>query len=252
MVRFVFVFAFFLVGCADAPPATRAVLDLDYASTSLGFRNSGALSAGRLLLWDQREQTLVTLQSDIALSSLPPTAPVKLEASSVQGVTVSASVNLTEEAQAAIASEIRSNVAFEVEDAVRLNSTRVYDGLSKAYRDLASSGVNAYAAWRVGDATGNPDRYKYVLLVDEIRASSESLSYQNSNTSSASFTIVDSVSGEIRVEIPSNSTAKCIGENVTCYFNVSVIRAFINDNGNLDYSPAAFSSSALVAALRKQ
>lgn len=234
------------------PPTTRAVLDLDYASTSLGFRNSGALSAGRLLLWDQQERTLITLQSDIALSTLPPSAPVKLEASSVQGVTVSASVNLTDEAQAAIASEVRRNVAFEVKDAVRLNSTRVYDGLSRAYRDLVASGVNAHAAWRVDDATGNPNRFKYVLLVDEIRASSESLAYQNSITNSASFTIVDSVSGEIRVEVPSNSTAECSGENVTCYFNASVLQAFINERGNLDYSPAAFSSNALVAALRNQ
>lgn len=252
MKRLLFVLAFALVGCMDTPPTTRAILDLDYASTSLGFRNSGALSAGRLLLWDQQDQTLVTLQSDIALSTLPPTTPVKLEASSVQGVTVSASVKLTDEAQAAIASEVRSNVAFEVKDAVRLNSTRVYDGLSSAYRDLTASGVNAFAAWRVADATENPDRYKYVLLVDEIRASSENITYQNSSTSSASFTIVDSINGDIRVEIPSNSTAKCSGENVTCYFNASVIRAFINDTGNLDYSPAAFSTSALVDALRKQ
>lgn len=241
-----------LIGCTDAPPKTLAVLDLDYASTSLGFRNSGALSAGRLLLWDQQEQTLVTLQSDIELSTLPPTTPVKLEASSVQGVTVSASVNLTDEAQAAIASEVRSNISFEVEDAVRLNSTRVYDGLTRAYRKLAASGVNAQTAWRVGDATGNPNRFKYVLLIDEVQASSENLSYQNSNTNSASFTIVDSVNGEIRVEVPSNSTAKCSGEDVTCFFSASVIQAFINDRGNLDYSPAAFSSSELVAALRRQ
>ena len=212
-----FVVACALVGCTNTPSTTRAVLDLDYASTSLGFRNSGALSAGRLFLWDQQEQTLVTLQSDIELSTLPPTTPVKLQASSVQGVSVSASVNLTDEAQAAIASEVRSNVAFEVADAVRLNSTHIYDSLSRAYRDLVASGVNAHAAWRVSDATGNPNRFKYVLLVDEIRASSENLSYQNSSTNSASFTIVDSVSGEIRVEIPSNSTAKCSGQNVTCY-----------------------------------
>lgn len=244
------ILSFALVGCNGTTPTARAVLDLDYANTSLGFRNSGALSAGRLLLWDQQEQTLVTLQSDIALATLPPTSPVNLEASSVQGVTVSASVSLTDEAQAAIASEVRNNVSFVVQDAVRLNSTRIYSGLSNAYEQLTASGVNAFAAWRVADATGSPDRFKYVLLIDEIRASSETLSYENSSTNSASFSIIDRVSGEIRVEIPSNSTAECSGENVTCYFNASVIRAFINENGNLDYSPAAFSRTALVDAFR--
>ncbi|MEM6899811.1 MAG: hypothetical protein AAF583_08580 [Pseudomonadota bacterium] len=250
MKKLLLVVPFLLASCGGDTATTRAVLDLDYASTSLGYRNSGALSAGRLLLWDQSEGTLITLQSGIQLNTLPPTTPVKLEASSVQGVTVSASVNLTQEAQAAIASEVRSNVSFEISDAVRLNSTNIYDGLSDAYRDLSMNGVNAYAAWRVGDATGNSDRYKYVLLVDEIQASSEQLSYENSSTNSFSFTIVDSVSGEIKVEAPSNSTAQCSGQNVTCYINAAVIKAFINEAGNLDYSPAAFNKRLLVDALR--
>lgn len=246
----IYIFLFILIGCGGDVSTTRAVLDLDYSSTSLGYRNSGALSAGRLLLWDQTEGTLISLQSDIELSTLPPTTPVKLEASAVQGVTVSASVELTQEAEAAIASEVRRNVSFEVNDAVRLNSTKIYDGLSAAYRALAANGVNGYAAWRVEDATANSGRYKYVLLIDEIQASSESLSYENSTTTNFSFTVVDSVNGEIKIESPSNSTAKCSGQSVTCYINVSVIRAFINSNGNLDYSPAAFDKSELVSALR--
>ena len=248
MKKLLLVIPFVLAGCGGEIATTRAVLNLDYASTSLGYRNSGALSAGRLLLWDQSEETLISLQSGIELSTLPPTTPVKLEASSVQGVTVSTSVNLTQEAQVAIASEVRSNVSFEISDAVRLNSTNIYDGLSAAYRDLSANGVNAYAAWRVADATGNSDRYKYVLLVDEIQASLERLSYENSNTNNFSFTVIDSVNGEIKVESPFNSTAQCIGQNVTCYFNAAVIEAFINEDGNLDYSPAAFSKSTLVDA----
>jgi hypothetical protein len=242
---------FVVIGCdAPATKTTRAVLDLDYASTSLGYRNSGALSAGRLFLWDQVDGTLVSLQSGIQLSTLQPTNPVKLEASSVQGVTVSASIGLTQEVEAEVASEVRSKVSFEVNDGVRLNSTRIYDGLSAAYRELSASGTNAYAAWRVEDATKNPERYKYVLLVDEVQASSEVLTYNNTETNRLSFRVVDAFNGEVLVESPSDSTAKCSGQKVVCYVNVSVLRAFINPNGGLDYSPSAFDRSQLVKAFR--
>lgn len=251
MKRFLLIAPVLLCGCfGNDTPATRTVLDLDYASTSLGYRNSGALSAGRLLLWDQVEGSLVSLQSDIPLSTRNPTNPVRLEATAVQGVSVSASVNLTEEARTAIASEVRRNVSFVVEDAIRLNSSDVYSGLSDAYRRLNARGVNAFAAWRVEDATGNPNRFRYVLLVDEIQASSESLTYDGGTTSSISFTIVDSVNGEIRIESPSNVTATCSGQSATCYVNARVLRPFINESGNLDYEPTSYNRALLAHALR--
>ncbi|MCY4288761.1 MAG: hypothetical protein OXC63_09235 [Aestuariivita sp.] len=252
MRRIFLILTFALASCVEVPLTTRAVLNLDYASTSLGFRNSGALSAGRLFLWDQTDQTLVNIQSDIDLPTRPATNPVTLEASSVQGVTISASVGLTDDVHAEIASEVQSNIAFKVEDVVRLNNFQVHNGLSSAYRNLQASGVNAEASWRIRDSIDDRKRFSYVLIADEITASSESVTYRDSSSDSTSLTVFDSAIGEkINVEIPSYSTAKCSGEKVTCYFNVRVFKVRINKNGNLDYHPHGYNKTELVEAFRK-
>ena len=238
-------------GGTDLPnAATRATVNLDYASTSLGYRNSGALSSGRLMLWDTAADELVTLQSDIPLGNRAPTPPVRLEATSVRGASISGSVDLPKTVNTRIATELRNNLTFSISDAVRINATGVYSGISQAYRDLIDEGVNAFSAWRVADVTGQPSRYKYVLVTDEIRASDELLALDKSFSSDASFSIVDTVEGEVKVIIPASNTAKCSGAGVICYVNVSVLKVFLNDDGNLDYSPASFNSEKLVKALR--
>jgi len=243
-----------LLGCAPnpSPPTTsQATVDLSYAGTSLGFRNSGALSAGRLFLWDLEENTLASLSSDVPLTRNSPTIPATLEASSVQGAAVVGTLNASPGFEGKVESEVRRNLSFTVVDAVRVDAAQTYSGLSEAYRRLQIDGVDAYRAWRVADATQNPNRYKFVLLTDEVRALEERVLLDNSASGSASFRVIDELAGEVLVTIPSNVSASCSGDNVTCYVNASVLTVFINSQGNLDYSPYAFSRKSLAEALRK-
>ncbi|MFZ5962305.1 hypothetical protein ACOXXX_05075 [Thalassococcus sp. BH17M4-6] len=239
-----------LPACEPVQPTARAAVNLDYARTSLGYRNSGALSAGRLLLWDAEDNSLVTLQSEIPLGTAAPTQPVQLEATSVRGVQISSSATLSDQASAAIASKIRDDLSFVVKDAVRVNSTQVHSGISDAYKALQASGVNAFRAWRIADVTGDRSRYRFVVLTDEIRASEEEIRLDQSAGGTASFSIVDQVAGNVTVTVPASTTAKCSGDGVVCYVNAMVLRVFLNDSGNLDYEPSSFNSERLVTALR--
>ncbi|MEL6753219.1 MAG: hypothetical protein AAFO57_04270, partial [Pseudomonadota bacterium] len=222
----------------------------DYANTSLGYRNSGALSAGRLMLWDVQENDLITLAADVPVATLSPTPPVRLEATSIRGASFTASADIPETTSARISSEVRNNLSFSISDAVRINAAETYSAISRSYTTLISSGVNAFTAWRIADVTGMPDRYKFVLVTDEIRASDETVSLDSTFASGVEFAIEDTASGTVQVSIPSTTTAKCSGEEVICYVNVSVLTVFINDTGNLDYSPSGFDAIKLVNALR--
>lgn len=239
-----------LAACGQTPGTSQATIDLDYANTSLGFRNSGALSAGRLMLWDTSDNSLVSLATDIPLSSKAPTTSAKLEASSVKGASIKAGVKLTDKANGQIESNILNNLSFVITDAVRVDNTRVYSGISSAYTALIAEGVDPRRSWRVDDAVTSPARYKFVLLRDEVRASQETIVLDKSASGKASFTVTDEVSGDITVTIPNKTTAKCSGTQVVCYVNATVMQVYINASGGLDYAPVSYDRRALSRALR--
>lgn len=242
----------FLTGCMTNEPASRqATLNLDYASTSLGYRNSGALSAGQLYLWDQVDNQLVSLDPAIPLAEVGRSTPANLQAENVSGVEVSINGELSTAAKASIGHTVSTKVSFAVTDAVRVTTAQVYSAISQAYVNLGATGVDAFRAWRIADVTSNPDRYKFVLLIDPVLASNEELSINNKNSSGASFSITDKILGNVKVDIPQSTTARCSGTAVTCYLNARVMTVFINASGRLDYQPAALDRAKLSAALRR-
>jgi len=226
------------------------MVDLDYTSTSLGFRNSGALSAGRLFLWDTKAEKLVTLDAAIPLESTLAAAPVDLRATSVRGALVSSSVKISSHTTAEIEAEVRNNLFFEVEGAVRVNNIGTYSAISDAYRELLGEGVNAYSAWRIESLTRDPDRFKLVLLVDEVRASREEIVIDRGGASGAFLTIVDEFAGEVKVAVPASTSASCSGKMATCYVSARALSVHLTDDGNLDYSPSTYEPDELVRALR--
>jgi hypothetical protein len=256
----------FLVGClgmlAACGPTINtptngnvASIGLDYASTSLGFRNSGALSSGRLMLWDTEADDLVDLESDIPLpvSSLSP--PADLAATNVNGVTVSSGLDLTGETIAEIGARVSGELVIDVRDATRETSSNAFTALSSAYRARQAEGVDAFRTWRVADATGNTERFRYVLLIDPVRAASESVRFKTEGGASVKVNVVDTAQGDISVSVADEAAARCRqanAERAVCFVNAKVLRVFLNANGNLDYEPVSYSRSKLAQAFRKQ
>ena len=129
--------------------------------------------------------------------------------------------------------------------------SRAFSGtLTAAYKALGPSG---YDSWRVENIIENPGRYKYVLLVDEVRAQSESLVYDRNLNGNLSFKVLDQAGGEIQVEVPENVTAKCSGANAVCYINAEVIVPYTTREGNTGFRTALsseFDRARLPAAFR--
>ena len=247
-----------MASCTPMPvvsPVATASIGLDYASTSLGFRNSGALGVGRLMLWDQETGELVDLDSAIPLQVASTSTPANLAATNVSGITVSANVQLASADLAEIGTSVSRDLTIEAKDAVRDTTINELTALSDAYRRHFDASEDVFRTWRVADAAGNPGRYKYVLLVDPVRASSETVQFSSTTSASANVTIVDTVQGKLSVKVPNNASASCSQvnrERALCFVNAKVLQVYLNASGRLDYQPVAYSRAALAEAFRKQ
>lgn len=253
---FLFIGALALSGCnlwstQPVVSANSVSVGLDFANTSLGYRNSGLYSPGRLYLWDQERNELTRIAQSVDLPEIGRTGPQTMEASRVGGFSLVTSATLPDTATAEIATRIERDLSFRIADAERVRNGRIYSAISEAYRRTIDEGVDAYRAWRVEDAVTQPSRYKYVLIIEPIYATSETITLDNTASGEASFTVASEELGAISVEIPETATASCSGAQALCYFDVAVMTASLNDNRNLDYTPAAYSSAALSEAFRK-
>ncbi len=247
-------------GCLDRNSYV-ATLNLNYAKTSLGFRNTGALSAGRLYLWDQNDNSLVIIASGIPLPELPPGTPGDREANDVNSFAIQTRAELTSQTSSDIAIEVRSELSFLSRNALIVENRFLESAISAVYTELKRTHEknpdetpNPFVSWRVEDATGNPERFKYILLYNEVRASEEMLKFKDSVGDSVSFDIPTGDAGSISVSIAASTTQSCketeIGERTVCYINAKAYRVFLKKNGNLDYSPISVSNLALASALR--
>lgn len=237
-------------GCSWLFPK-KVDLDLDYANTSLGFRNSGAFSPGRLYLWDQDENKLVVLSSDIPLSQSVPSTPSTLKATSVTGFSIEGKADVVTQFKADIEAEVKKKLNFSAENASRIDATGNMGAMTKAYRNLHESDVNAFTAWRVGDATDHPEHFKYVLLTDVVTASEESIDVSGEKSGGLGISVADEWGADIRVKIPKDVSASCSGERAVCYFDAVVYKVFLNEKNNLDYEPVGFSKEKLSQAFKK-
>ncbi len=227
-----------------------ASIGLDYASTSLGFRNSGALSPGRLMLWDTAEGELVDLERGIPMAVGSTTTPTDMQARDVNGVTIAAAGG---DIGRAANGQIRAAVSRDLEIIVREVATRT--ALSQAYVARRNEDADPERAWRVADATGDPARYHYVLLVDPVRASSEQVRFVTETGGSVGVNIVNTAQGDISVRVPTDTQASCAqssGDRPICFINAEVLKVFLNANRNLDYEPVGYSRAALSDALRRK
>jgi hypothetical protein len=262
MRTFLMIAALFSASACEQTKNT-ASLDLNYARTSLGFRNSGDLSSGRLYLWDLNEENLTLIAAGIGLPERTPNQPGNREATSVSGFAIQAGADVNGQGVINISQKVEDSLSFSSTNALTIENNQLetamsstYSALRSQYQSDPSNTANPYISWRVEDATSNQDRYKYVLLYNEVQASAEFLKFEGSIESSVSFDVPNGASGNVAVSITSTATQSCTetveGERAVCYINAKVYNVFLNDSRNLDYSPISTNNLDLAEALRAQ
>ncbi len=240
-----------LVACSTGG-SKSVTTNLDFANTSLGFRNSGLLAPGRLMLWDTETNDLITLATNIKMKANSARSKTTLKASQVRGIEIGASASLSTQDEASIKAAVQNKVEFTVQEARRVNRTGQFSAVSAAYIEAKNNGEDPFKSWRLDEATApaNQDRYKIVLLDSEVRASSEEITIGGEAGIDGKLTVAGEGQGGIDVSFPRSTTASCKGENVTCYISATVVTPVIQKNGNLGYKRGPFDREALSAALR--
>jgi hypothetical protein len=249
-----------LSGCIEADvsgaaPVARAGVILDYANTSLGFRNSGALNEGRLMLWDRQENTISDLRTDIPLTEIRATAPATLNASGVNGFALSGGAMLGGQVGLEIAAAVSNQIAIAAVDAVRVTTSDGVTAVTDAFRRSTAAGEDPQSAWQIDSALAERERYRYVLLVDPVRAGSESVAFANEQSAASSVTLIDTALGQVSVSLPHNVSASCRAagsERATCFINAIALSVFQRRDGQPGFRSVGYSRAELSAALRAQ
>jgi hypothetical protein len=228
--------------------------DFDYASTSLGLRNSGLLEPGQLFLLDLSTATLLNLQETVPLAapgSVQP--PATLVASNVSGVSFGATAEggaVSADAKAAF----ERSLSFRVEDAQRVGHSDVITAVSSAY---ARDPDGNRERWHIADLVGNPGRYRLVVLVNPTFARKEAIEFVSSVDVGGSGRFRTVKIGDTSFKVDTRSAARCEAASdarVICFVGATLMRAslverdgeklvrFAIDGVGKDVLPAAFRS----------
>ncbi|MGX1098273.1 hypothetical protein [Amorphus sp. MBR-141] len=239
-----------LAGCETYPTASP---DFSFTKTSLGYRNSGLLSEGRIYFWDTETNELLDLGDSVELRTIGKVGPQKFEARNLAGFELVASADLAPAAKAEVSAYISSNFAFEVENAEKEESDNPLDAVLAKYRDIQPS--NGYYRWRVAELTSDPRRYKLVVIKDPVYATKELISIDNNAGASGSIDVPTDAVGTVKVKISRTASALCEGARALCFVNVHVAEASLNQTAGektLDLRTTdRISSENLSAAFRK-
>lgn len=222
-----------VIAATAAGCSMTAQTDFDYARTTLGYRNSGLLSEGRVYFWDSGANDLTYLGDSVSLDVLNSVGPQDMTARRVRdfNVTVSGAPN------AAIASKVEADVktylgnemAFVVKNAVRRNSADPRGKLHQKYREIQPD--DGYYRWRIAKLVNAPSRYKLVVITDPVYASSETISVSGKAGGTVKLKVPSVASGDVTVDLKSSSEASCTGTNALCFFNVFVAEAGLAEEG---------------------
>ncbi|MEP0944689.1 MAG: hypothetical protein ABJH63_13715 [Rhizobiaceae bacterium] len=247
------------VGCHHKK-VTTVPINLDYARTNLGYRNSGLIDAGSLYFWDMKENELVSLARDIPLTERKSSSTTSIEAKNIQGIEIGLQADIPRAVTGQIKAAIRNNYIFLVNKANKATSSKRFDAISKTYTQLRESGQDPYFVWRVSDLVSDPGRYKLVLAESPVYAESESLQFQSGGDGSISVQSPNNEKLSFDVKAPKERSAKCSGSPAQCFINLLVIDVRLKDSedesGNpvrtIDYRPSrGIDREKLPEALRK-
>ncbi len=218
-------------------------VDLNYAHTSLGYRNSGQLADGQIYIWDKEANTLSDLRSPATLKVASRRVPTTLVASQVKGFELTGKTELPEIVKAEATAKVQNGTKFLAESASRVTNSAVYSSVSAAYAALRSEGVDAYSAWKIDLLRSNRKRYKLVVLVDPVYADKEESSINKDVEGAFSVSSQGGHNGQYQIKIPNNVSASCSGKAALCYINTAVLNVRVKEDGNLDYVPSEMKPS---------
>tara|TARA_R110002020_G_scaffold88345_3_gene217045 strand:- start:1730 stop:2497 length:768 start_codon:yes stop_codon:yes gene_type:complete len=239
-----------LAGCDTYPTASP---DFNFTKTSLGYRNSGLLSEGRIFFWDTDTNELIDLGDHVELRTTRTVGPQKFEAKNLSGFELTGSADLTPSAKAEVSAYISRNFAFEVAGAEKEESANPLDAVLAKYAEIQPA--NGYFRWRVEELTSDPQRYKLVVIKDPVYATRERISVNDEAGASGSIDVPTEAIGKVKVKISRAASALCEGTRALCFVNVHVAEARLNrtvGERTLDLRTAnRVSSEKLSAAFRK-
>lgn len=247
------------VGCHHNQ-ATTVPVNLDYARTNLGYRNSGLLESGNLYLWDMQRNELVSLYTGIPLTEKKSPTTTSIEAKNIQGIEVGLNAEIPKAVTGQIKAAIRNNYVFVVNKANKATSSKRFTAISSTYSQLRNDGQDPFFTWRVNDLASNPQRYKLVLAESPVYAESESLQFQSGGDGSISVKSPNDEDVSFTVKAPRDRSAKCSGSPALCFINLLVIdvrlKESTDESGNpvrtIDYrTSTGIDREKLPEALRK-
>lgn len=244
--------ALVLAGCSETATVTPV---LEYAHTSLGYRNSGLLTAGELYIWDLQQNSLIPIGSADEFELRTKTDPTTLEAKNVRGFDVEISANakveqISADFKSSFKSKLNNEFFFKAENASARTYKNTYGAISSEYRKLGEDG---YRLWRVKDLL-QKSRFKLVAVVGIVTATKEELSIKKDFENEFTLNVEGVGDTKFKVNFPNNTYGKCSGKNAICYFKVAVMDVSLGANKTLEYVPSSssdYSNASLSEAFRK-
>ena len=234
-------FILVVLTCLSAAACNPYTADLSFArAPGLGYRNAGLFSAGRLYLFDQSSGRLTKLADDIPLEKKAgDSTPAMLSSSSVRGIALNGDFG-SAEAKASVRLSLGSKIAFSAERATREEYGSIYTGLSKAYSAGIAQGQDMRAQWYVSDAVKKDSGLYYVVISEIVRADKTTLSVggiDGGNVADVSIS-VPGKPGAIKVSLTDSKLVECSGQSAPCFFEVSVVKPYLDDEKKLAFLPA--------------
>ncbi len=227
-----------MAGCQSSPVYTA---DLSFSKApGLGYWNTGLLPAGRLYLWDTHQNRLTLISDSVELtkqnSGEPPTA---LTSSNIQGISVEGSFG-SSEIKSAVTAEVGRQIEFQAEGVVRERYGSIYTGLAKAYAAEIAEGNDVATHWSIADATRAGSGLYYVVISGIVRADKTSVTQKGlkDNTMADITVTVPGSNNSISLKVINGNTISCAGASSSCFFELTVLKPYINAQKRLDFAPA--------------
>jgi len=240
-----------LSGCSKSE---NFVADLSYVRASgLGYRNAALYTAGYLFLWDTGSNRLSELENNIPLERITATEnPTTLKSTSISGVSIEGNFGTADQKVAAEAA-FSKKVEFTAENALREKYKSTITGLATAYKAGVDAGEDMRGRWYVAEATTPKSRLRYVLVTGLVRAGKATVSVGGkSGTEVGKLSISVPNAGEIKVGVDRGSLVDCSGQSAPCFFEPTVLKPYVAENGNLNFRvDSGASREQLSAAFQK-
>lgn len=237
------VVAFVLSSCAK-----QVSVDLNYASTNLGYLNSGGYTSGSLLLWDRRKSTVAALENVACLRRIATNPnPTRIETS--YDFSLKGGGELTPAELAFVRASIERRTSLVAEDVRRFQCSSIVTSLT----NHINSDPTVLSDWYFQDVLTNPDLL-YVFVTDVAIGDSIEVKVDNRSGATAGLPLKLGAS-KINVEIDRSSLQKLSGDDVVLMFNARFLRPtyVTNEEGGKNASFELVRDvdvSALPAALR--